>query len=91
MESLSNRSPHWGDLLTQTTNINQPIHHPMKLTQVIAIVISSLALASGGIAADKRYKDGGCCDKAAKKGEKCAHPCCVAAEKDGKVCEKCNK
>ena len=60
----------------------------MKLLSILAIVA---ALAGGAIAADKKYKEGGCCDKAAKKGEKCAHPCCVAAEKDGKVCEKCNK
>ena len=60
----------------------------MKLLSIIAVVA---ALAGGALAADKKYKDGGCCDKAAKKGEKCAHPCCVAAEKDGKACEKCNK
>ncbi len=29
--------------------------------------------------------------KAAKKGEKRAYPCCVAAEKDKKICEKRNK
>jgi YHS domain-containing protein len=39
----------------------------------------------------KEYTKGSCCDKAAKKGEACAHPCCVAAEKEGKVCTKCNK
>ena len=38
-----------------------------------------------------KYQDGSCCDKAAKKDAKCAHPCCVKAEKDGAVCEKCNK
>jgi hypothetical protein len=37
-----------------------------------------------------KFKDGGCCQKADKKGEKCAHPCCVKAAKDAKVCEKCN-
>jgi hypothetical protein len=63
----------------------------MKLTSILTIIVTSLALATSGIAADKKYKEGGCCDKAAKKGEKCAHPCCVTAEKDGKVCEKCNK
>jgi hypothetical protein len=62
--------------------------HQMKLT---TILIASLALAGGAFSEEKKYKEGGCCDKAAKKGEKCAHPCCVAAEKDGKVCEKCNK
>ena len=28
---------------------------------------------------------------ATKAGKTCEHPCCVKAEKDGKVCEKCNK
>jgi len=63
----------------------------MKLTSILTIIVTSLALVTAGLAADKKYKEGGCCAKAAKKGEKCAHPCCVAAEKDGKVCEKCNK
>jgi len=32
-----------------------------------------------------------CCEKAVAAGkEDCAHPCCVAAHKDGKSCEKCN-
>ena len=62
----------------------------MKLTHIFA-VLAALSLVSGAFAADKKYKEGGCCDKAAKKGEQCKHPCCVAAEKDGKVCEKCNK
>ncbi|MCP5557457.1 MAG: hypothetical protein H7A55_06855 [Verrucomicrobiaceae bacterium] len=63
----------------------------MKLTQILAIAVASLALAAGGIAAEKKYKAGGCCDKAAKAGEKCEHPCCVKAEAEGKVCAKCNK
>ena len=63
----------------------------MKLTSILSVITISLALAGGAFSAEKKYKDGGCCDKAKKKGEKCAHPCCVAAEKDGKVCEKCNK
>ena len=63
----------------------------MKLTSILTIIVSSLALVTSGLAADKKYKEGGCCDKATKKGEKCAHPCCVTAEKEGKVCAKCNK
>ncbi len=31
-----------------------------------------------------------CCEKAKAAGKECAHKCCVAAVKDGKVCEKCN-
>jgi hypothetical protein len=40
---------------------------------------------------EKKYKEGGCCATAKAKGEECKHPCCVEAEKDGKVCTKCNK
>ena len=60
-----------------------------KLLSVFA-VISLLGLVAA-FGADKKYADGSCCDKAAKKGGKCAHPCCVSAEKEGKVCAKCNK
>ena len=63
----------------------------MKLASLLAAVIMGLAFVGGSIAAEKKYKEGSCCDKAAKKGEACKHPCCVAAEKDGKACEKCNK
>jgi hypothetical protein len=62
----------------------------MKLTHILTAVVT-LALSSAAIAADKKYTPGSCCDKAAKKGEKCAHPCCVKAEAEGKVCTKCNK
>ena len=36
------------------------------------------------------FKAGGCCDKAQKAGGECAHPCCVKASAEGKVCERCN-
>ncbi|HSI33460.1 MAG: hypothetical protein ACAI43_01410 [Phycisphaerae bacterium] len=38
-----------------------------------------------------KFTAGSCCDKAAKAGEKCKHPCCVAATEKGEVCAKCNK
>jgi len=38
-----------------------------------------------------KYQEGSCCDKAAKKDEKCIHPCCVKAAKAGKVCDHCNE
>jgi hypothetical protein len=38
-----------------------------------------------------KYQEGSCCDKAAKKGDKCIHPCCVKAAKAGKVCDRCNE
>ena len=63
----------------------------MKKLSFILSVIAMSVLSTGAFAADKKYKEGGCCDKANKKGEKCEHPCCVTAEKDNKVCEKCNK
>ena len=60
-----------------------------KLLSVFA-VLSLIGFVSAFGADDKKLKPGGCCDKAAKAGEKCAHPCCVTAEKEGKVCAKCN-
>lgn len=80
---FDNRGTMWSSI----TQINKS----MKLTSILTVVLTCLALASSALAADKKYKEGGCCDKAAKKGEKCGHPCCVAAEKEGKACEKCNK
>jgi hypothetical protein len=44
-----------------------------------------------GVLGTPKYQDGSCCDKAAKKGEKCVHPCCVKAAKAGKVCDHCNE
>ena len=61
----------------------------MKVIHTLA-AMAVLTLIGTTFAAEKNYKPGGCCDKAAKKGEKCAHPCCVDAEKEGKVCTKCN-
>lgn len=58
--------------------------------KALTILCASLALAAGLFAADK-VKEGSCCDKATKAGKECAHPCCVKAKADGKVCEKCNK
>lgn len=60
-----------------------------KLLSVFAVV-SLLGLVAA-FGADKKYTEGSCCDKAAKKGEACKHPCCVEAEKKGEVCKKCNK
>lgn len=66
-------------------------------------ILTILLLASSGflLAADKpaaapakaapKYQEGSCCDKAAKKGDKCVHPCCVKAAKAGKVCDHCNE
>jgi len=58
----------------------------MKLikTLVAALCVSAL-LALPAFAAEKT-----CCEKASASGKNCSHPCCVAAHKDGKSCEKCN-
>jgi hypothetical protein len=58
---------------------------------LLTVFTAVLAMTAFAFAADIKYKEGSCCDKAAKKGEKCKHPCCVEAEKGGKACEKCNK
>lgn len=61
------------------------------------LLISSTLLFAAEVApsapakAAPKYQDGSCCDKAAKKGEKCVHPCCVKATKAGKVCDHCNE
>ena len=38
-----------------------------------------------------KFSPGSCCDKAAKKGGSCTHPCCAKAIEAGEVCTKCNK
>ncbi len=59
-----------------------------SLFTITTLIAAATALT---FAADKpKYKDGGCCDKADKKGEKCKHPCCVEAESKNEVCKKCN-
>ena len=63
----------------------------MKLTQILSVLAIALTIVGSSFAADGKVTAGSCCDKAAKKGEKCAHPCCVEAAKEGKVCAKCNK
>ena len=61
-----------------------------KLLLPLLLVCSLVAFAADTNVDNAKFKDGGCCQKADKKGEKCNHPCCVKAAKDGKVCEKCN-
>ena len=62
----------------------------MKTLLTVLTATAMMATLSFGADA-KKYKEGGCCDKAIKAGKTCEHPCCVKAEKDGKACEKCNK
>jgi hypothetical protein len=59
--------------------------------KALLTVLTAAAMMTSFSLAESKYKEGSCCDKAAKKGEKCQHPCCIDAEKAGKVCEKCNK
>ncbi len=37
-----------------------------------------------------QFRDGSCCDRAAKKGGVCGHPCCKKAAQEDEVCSKCN-
>ncbi|NBN94154.1 MAG: hypothetical protein EBV31_00760, partial [Verrucomicrobia bacterium] len=60
--------------------------------RTLALLILSAVLLSAADAppaapakAAPKYQEGSCCDKAAKKGDKCVHPCCVKAAKAGKV------
>ena len=61
---------------------------------IVSAVLLSAADAPPAAAPAKvapKYQEGSCCDKAAKKGDKCLHPCCVKAAKAGKVCDHCNE
>ena len=58
---------------------------------LLTVLTATAMLTAFSLGAEKKYKAGGCCDKAIKAGKTCEHPCCIKAEKDGKACEKCNK
>ena len=66
--------------------------------RTLAVLLASVVILSAvdkpspaPAKAEPKYQEGSCCDKAAKKGEKCVHPCCVKAAKAGKVCDHCNE
>ena len=68
----------------------------MRNLTFLLLVASGLLLAAdrpseAPAKAAPKYQEGSCCDKAAKKGDKCVHPCCVKAAKAGKVCDHCNE
>ena len=66
----------------------------MRYLTLLLLAASMLFAADAPTAPTKvapKYQEGSCCDKAAKKGEKCVHPCCVKAAKAGKVCDHCNE
>jgi hypothetical protein len=56
----------------------------MNLTKILTATAFALAALASPLFAET------CCEKAKAAGKTCTHPCCVAATKDGKVCEKCN-
>jgi hypothetical protein len=58
---------------------------------VAGVLCASVAMAEDGKAKKSKFTPGSCCAKAEKKGEACAHPCCVEAAKAKTVCDKCNK
>jgi hypothetical protein len=62
----------------------------MKAIKTLSAVICALAILAGPAFAGEG-KDKTCCEKAKAAGKECTHKCCVAAHKDGKSCEKCNK
>ena len=62
----------------------------LLLASVVVLCAADTAPSAPPKAAPK-YQEGSCCDKAAKKGDKCIHPCCVKAAKAGKVCDHCNE
>ncbi len=58
---------------------------------LLSVFAVATMMSTISFAADSKFKEGSCCDKAEKAGKKCEHACCVEADKAGKVCEKCNK
>jgi len=60
------------------------------LASVVVLCAANTAPSAPPKVAPK-YQEGSCCDKAAKKGDKCIHPCCVKAAKAAKVCDHCNE
>ena len=65
-------------------------HLALLLASAVLLFAADKPAAAPAPVAPK-YQEGSCCDKAAKKGEKCVHPCCVKAAKAGKVCDHCNE
>ncbi|MBL9202178.1 MAG: hypothetical protein JNL39_16830 [Opitutaceae bacterium] len=64
----------------------------MKKSSKSFLVLAAASLFAAGLifAGDApANKAGGCCTKAAKNGQTCAHPCCVEAAKAGNNCTKC--
>jgi len=57
----------------------------MKFIKTLTVTVCAAAflLSTSGAMAES------CCVKAKAGGKDCQHPCCVAAHKDKKACEKC--
>ena len=71
---------------------DNPTHNKAKtMTKILTAIALAFTMTGSIFAADGKITEGSCCDKAKKAGKDCAHPCCVAAAKDSKVCAKCNK
>ena len=88
-------APSVGGEAGEETHLSHQRFAMLKFARFFAAAVFAVAACGVvGAAEDKpkpKYTEGSCCDKAEKKGEKCAHKCCQDAEKDGKVCQKCNK
>jgi hypothetical protein len=71
---------------------DNPTHNKAKtMTKILTAIALAFTMTGSIFAADGKITEGSCCDKAKKAAKDCAHPCCVAAAKDSKVCAKCNK
>jgi hypothetical protein len=71
---------------------DNPTHNKAKtMTKILTAIALAFTMTGSIFATDGKITEGSCCDKAKKAAKDCAHPCCVAAAKDSKVCAKCNK
>jgi hypothetical protein len=59
----------------------------MKLIQLFSIFACAAALLAAPAMAREHET---CCTRAKAAGKKCDHKCCVKADKEGRLCEKCN-
>jgi hypothetical protein len=63
----------------------------MKVIKILSATVCALAILAGPVMGAESDKKQTCCQKAKADGKECTHKCCVAAHKEGKSCEKCNK
>ena len=84
-----------GSCCDKAAKINSACAHPCCVEaagagKVCAKCNPGVSAVPASAAPALKFKEGSCCDKAAKAGGACSHPCCKDAEAAGKACEKCN-